>query len=179
MKINYLHLMILLSFCFMTSCTPIVNHSDPFYNYNGNDFPRDYLPILYPVEATRVNSNSSWSLDLLNSLPVDLPKITEQEVQKVYIYSRVGELEKFGVQAGVIMAYSGYVNHQADAFIQENFYHWFVMIPSENITKGFHTEAEFNEYIGTIGIKNPVWQTPDEAFDTFIKTGCLDWFPDC
>lgn len=54
------------------------------------------------------------------------------------------------------------------------------MIPSENITKGFHTEDEFRQYIQTFGIHTPAWQAPDEAFDTFLDTGgCLDWIPDC
>jgi hypothetical protein len=179
MKKSTLFLILLLSLSYLPGCSPKVYHADQFYNYNDNDFPRDYLPIINPVEATRASPNSSWNLDLLNSLHVDLPKRQEQEVRKIYIYSHVVELEKFGVKEGVIMAYSGYVNHRADAFIQENYYHWFVMIPSENITKGFHTEAEFNEYIETIGIQNPVWQTPDEAFEQFRHTGCLEWIPDC
>ena len=174
-----LFLMILLSICFLPSCTPKIQHADSFYNYNESDFPRDHLPVLNPVEATRDGPNSSWNLKLLNSLHIDMPKSQEQEVQKVYIYSRVAELEKFAVKDGVIMAYSGHVNQLADAYIRENFYHWFVMIPGEDITKGFHTEDEFNHYIGTFGIQDPDWQTPDDAFDMFLKTGCLDWFPDC
>jgi len=176
---KFFFLMILLSNCFLPSCSPKIQHADSFYNYNDSDFPKDHLPVIDPVEATRDGPNSSWNLELLNSLHIDLPKSQEQEVRKVYIYSRVAELEKFVVKDGAIMAYSGHVNQQADAYIRENFYHWFVMIPGEDITKGFHTEDEFNRYIETIGIQDPDWQTPDDAFDTFLKTGCLDWFPDC
>ena len=171
--------MVLFSVCFLASCSPKIQHADSFYNYNDNDFPRDHLPVINPVEATRDRPNSTWNLELLNSLHIDLPKSDEQEVRKVYIYSHVEELEKIAVKDGVIMAYSGHVNEQADAYIQENSYYWFVMIPREDITVGFHTEDEFTRYIETMNIQDPDWQTPDDAFDTFLETGCLDWFPDC
>lgn len=179
MKNKFACLMMLLFLCLLTSCSSRVQHTNPFYNYNDNDFPRDHLPIIDPVEATRKSPSSSWSMKLLNGLYIEMPKSQEQEVVKVYIYSRVAELEKFSVKDGVIMAYSDYVNQQADAYIQTNFYHWFVMIPDKNITEGFHTENAFNQYIESKGIQDPVWQTPDEAFDQFLNTGCLDWFPDC
>ncbi len=174
-----LFFMILLSICFLPSCSPKIQHADYFYNYNDSDFPRDHLPIINPVEATRDRPNYPWGMKLLKVLWIDLPKSKEQEVQEVYGYYRIEEIEKFAVKEGVIMAYSAYVDQQADLYVLNDFYHWFVMIPSEDITKGFHTEDEFNRYIETIGIEDPDWQTPDDAFDTFLKTGCLDWFPDC
>jgi len=77
------------------------------------------------------------------------------------------------------MAYSPYVDKHADDYIQDNYYHWFVMVMDKYITQGFHTEAEFRAYIQTLGIQDPDWQTPDEAFKQFLDTGCLAWFPDC
>jgi hypothetical protein len=91
----------------------------------------------------------------------------------------IEELEKFAVENGVIMAYSAYIDTEADAYIQDNYYHWFVLIPNQEIAEGFHTEAEFREYIQTLGIQNLNWHTPDEAYEQFSKTGCLEWFPDC
>ena len=73
--------------------------------------------------------------------------------QEVYAYG-IEELEKFAVQNGVIMAYSSYVDKEAVAYIQENYYHWFVIIPEKEIAEGFHTEDEFNQYIQTLGSKN-------------------------
>jgi hypothetical protein len=176
----YSRLIILLSIIYLTSCTPLVHHADPFYNLNGSDYPRGHIPLINPVQVTHDISASSWNLELLNSLHIDLPKSQEQEVVEVYIYSRVEELEKFAVKDGIIMAYSGHVNQQADAYIRNNFYHWFVMVPSQNITKGFHTEDEFRQYIQTLDIQDPNWQTPDEAHNQFLDTGgCLEWIPDC
>jgi hypothetical protein len=179
MKNKFLRFMIFLSVCFLMSCTSTVHHSDPFYNVNESDFPRDHLPIINPVEATRERPSDPWNLHLFNALYVDLPKKQEQDVLEVYMYIYVEELEKFAVKAGVIMAYSPYVDRQAAPYVQDNYYHWYVMVPSEEITKGFHTEDEFQEYIETLGIQYPDWLTPDEAFDTFLDTGCLDWYPDC
>jgi hypothetical protein len=54
-----------------------------------------------------------------------------------------------------------------------------VIIPEKEIAEGFHTEDEFRQYIQTLGIQNPNWQTPDEAYEQFTQTGCLEWIPDC
>jgi hypothetical protein len=172
MKKTAFCLMILLNVIYLTSCTPLVQHSDPFYNVSDSDYAQ--LPLIDPIEARKLNSSSPWELDLANYLWINLPNS-----QDVYAYSHVDELEKVSVGDGVIMAYSSYVDKQADAYIQDNYYHWFVMVPSKNITVGFHTEDEFLQYIQTLGVQDPVWQTPDKAYAKFEKTGCLDWIPDC
>lgn len=179
MKIAYFQLIIFLHISLLASCTHLVHHADPFYDLKSSDYPRGHFPLIKPVEVTHDISSSSWNLKLLNSLHIDLPKSQEQDIVEVYIYSRVAELDKFAVKDGVILAYSAYVNQQADAYIQNGFYHWFVMVPSKNITVGFHTQDEFHQYIQTLGIQDPDWQTPDEAFNKFMDSGCLDWIPDC
>jgi hypothetical protein len=181
MKKPVFYLILILSLSFLTGCTPSVHHDDPFYNYNDSDFPRDHLPLIKPVEATRERPSSPWRLRLLNVIYITLPKSQEQDLLHTYYYGYVEELEKFAVKDGVIVAYSAYVNDQADPFILNDFYHWFVMVPGENITKGFHTEDAFRQSIQTLGvdIEESDWQTPDEAFDTFLETGCLEWIPDC
>lgn len=109
---------------------------------------------------------------VLTSLPRVL--VPNRQDNLVYCYA-IEELEKFAVKDGVLMAYSAYVDKEADAYIQENYYHWFVLVPDKKIAEGFQTEDEFREYIQTLGIQDPSWQTPNEAFDKFIETGCLDW----
>lgn len=172
-------LSILLSISFLTSCTPIVHHADPFNNYNDSDFPWEHLPVIKPIEAIREKPSKPWSLELLNTLLIKLPKSQEQEVDAYYGFTRVWELEKFAVKDGVIMAYSSYVDKDADAYVQDNYYHWFVMVMDKDITQGFQTEDEFRQYIQTLGIQEPDWLTPDDAFKQFLDTGCLEWFPDC
>jgi hypothetical protein len=180
MKRLIFYLLVVLATIGLSSCAtsaqptnPPVQHADPYYNINDNDYPLLHLPLIKPIEADREDGRTPWRVFLPYGMFVSIPNSQEE-----YAYD-IEELEKFSVQNGVIMAYSSYVDTQADAFIQKNYYHWFVTIPDKNITKEFHTEDEFNQYIQTLGIKNPDWQTPDEAYKKFAETGCLDWIPDC
>jgi len=178
MKKIVLCLMILLS----NSCTmtfprfpSLRQHADPFYNYDDSYAPGARFPLINPIDVTRESPSSLWDLWLNNMLMVKIPNSN----RAYYAYDFVAELEKFAVKNGVVMAYSSYVDTRTDPSMQKIFYHWFVTVPGKNITKGFQAEAEFNQYIQTLGIKNPDWQMPDEAFDKYFQTGCLDWIPDC
>jgi hypothetical protein len=173
MKKIIFHFILLLSISCVTCCTRRIQHSDPFYNLNDNDFSR--LPLINPFQAIQDGSFSPWFLGLGNSIWIEIPNSNNDN----YVYDLVKELEKIAVKNGVIMAYSSYVDKEAGAYIQDNYYHWFVIIPDKELAKGFHTEDEFREYIQTLDIQNPDWQTPDEAYDKFIQTGCLEWIPDC
>ncbi len=190
MKKKAFYLVTLLSICLFSICllaiyflirgTRPIHHVDPFYDLSNRDFPRAHLPIIKPVEATRESVSSPWRLELLNVLWIELPKSQKQETRRVYGYTHIEELEKFAVEDGILMAYSSYVDQEADAHVLNDFYHWFVMIPSQNITKGFHTEDEFRQYIRTLNIQNFDWQTPNEAYAQFKDTGgCLAWISDC
>jgi len=181
MKKTAFYLMILFSLSYVVSCVSSaqhtdspVQHADPFYNINHNDYPLQHLPLIKPIEADHQDDGSSqWRVFSIYGPWVDIPNTHES-----YPYS-IEELEKFAVKNGAIMAYSAYVDTTADAYIQDNYYHWFVLIPDKEIAKGFHTEDEFREYIQTLGIQDPDWQTPDEAYEQFKQTGCLEWIPDC
>jgi hypothetical protein len=180
MRRTFLNFMIYVCILLLTGCRPFVHHANPFYNYNGDDYPMIHLPLIDPVEVTQVRPSSPWNMSYPDGIHIAIPKEKEEEIQKIYIYSTVQELEKFAVQDGIILAYSRYVNPKADEFIRNNFYHWFVIIPSKKITKGFQTEDEFILYIQTIGIQDPVWWKPEEAYSRFLDNGgCLNWIPDC
>jgi hypothetical protein len=150
-------------------------HADSFYDYNDNYAPGARFPLIDPIDVIRTGPSSPWKLGLGNDIWIQIPNSNNA----YYAYSFVDELEKFAVKNGVIMAYSSYVDRQVDAYIQNNYYHWFVTIPDKNITKGFQTKDEFDQYIQTLGIQSPDWQTSDEAFDKYFQTGCLEWIPDC
>jgi hypothetical protein len=180
MKKAFAHLMIFLSISFLTGCIPLVHHANPFYDLNTDDFPLIHLPLIEPIEATQIRSSSPWDLGPFYGLHIEIPKSREEEIQKIYSYNGVEDLEKFAVQDGVIMAYSANVDQEADAYIRNDFFHWFVIVPSKKITKGFHTEDEFRQYIQTIGIQDPVWWKPKDAYHKYsLNGGCIDWIPDC
>lgn len=173
-KIDF-SLIILLSIYYMASCSPSVQHADPFYNYNGLSHAR--IPLIKPIYAYQMRSSEVWFLEL--QPVIWLVESRDSQGVHYYVYDRVEGLEKFAVKNGVIMAYSWYVDKDANAHTQDNYYHWFVMVPDQQITQGFQTEEEFRSYIKTLGVQDPDWQTPDEAFQQFRHTGCLDWIPDC
>lgn len=180
MKKNVFYLILFLSLGYVTRCAPPAQttdlpsqHTDPFYNVNHDDYPLLHLPLINPIEAKRLDGRSSWRIFVPFGLWVSIPNS-----QVVYPYN-IEELEKFVVQSGVIMAYSSYVNEEADVYIQDNYYHWFVIIPEKKMAEGFHTEDEFSQYIQTLGIQDPAWQKPDEAYEQFKRSGCLEWIPDC
>lgn len=180
MKKVFFHLMVFLSISFLTGCIPRVNHANPFYDVNDNDFPLIHLPLIEPIEATQARSSSPWTLGPIYGLNIAIPKTHEEEIQKIYSYNGVMELEKFAVQDGVIMAYSASIDQEAYAYIRNNYYHWFVIVPSKEIAKGFHTEDEFRQYIQTIGIQDPVWWKPNDAYHKYsLSGGCMDWITDC
>ncbi len=175
-------LILLLSFSYVTSCAPpvqssapAVQYADPFYNINDSDYPLLHLPLIKPVEAKREDGRTPWRVFLPDGPWVHVP---DRQDNFFYVYD-IEELEKFAVSNGVIMAYSAYVDKEADAYIQDNYYHWFVLIPDKKIAEGFHTEGDFLQYIQTLGIQDPDWQTPDEAYRQSRQTGCLEWIPDC
>lgn len=182
MKTTVFYLIIFLSLRYVTSCSPPaqptdppVQHADPFYNVNHDDYPLLHLPLINPIEAKRQDGRTPWRIFLPYGSWVRLPNRQDN----VYYGYAVEELEKFAVKSDVIMAYSAYVDKDADTYIQENYFHWFVIIPEKEISEGFRTEDEFYEYIQSLGVKDPDWQTPDEAYQQFRKTGCLEWIPDC
>lgn len=178
MKRTHLSATIFICVCCLMSCTQLVHHSDPFYNYGYGDpdFPGTHFPLIKPYEVERWDTHSPWRVDLMP----DSPHVYIPSSNQYYPYTYIEELEKFAVNNGVIMAYSAYVDKQADPYIQNNFYHWFVIVPNKKGgASGFHTEDEFNQYIQTLDIQNPDWQTPDAAYKKFVQTGCLDWIPDC
>lgn len=176
------YLLPLLCLCFLTSCSVSANqtakrvqHEDSFYNVNLDEYPLLHLPFVKPIEAKRVDGRSPWRVLLYNGPYVKLP---DRKENIYYVYA-IEELDKFAINDGVILAYSAYIDKDADPYILDHYYHWFVVIPGKQISEGFQTEDEFTAYIKTLGITDPQWQKPDDAYALFEKTGCLEGIPDC
>ena len=174
MKKIAFYLILFLSISYLTRCASPVQHADPFYNV-GDSFSLRRIPLIKPIEAKYLDSSSPWRIFINYGLWVSVPN---RQDNYVYAYA-VDELEKLSVKNGVIMAYSAYVNKEVDPYIQDNYYHWFVIIPDQEIAEGFHSEDEFRKFIQSLGIQDIDWLTPEEAYKQFKQTGCLEWFPDC
>src|SRR6266542_3583743 len=179
MKKELIYILIILLVIGLSGCSNVVQHTDPFYNDDGgDDFPYTQFPLIKPYYVYTMDVGSPWIIELLGTnggLHVTAPK---NEEGAVYSYD-VWDVRKIDVQEGIIMAYSPYVNDEVPQSIQDNYYHWFVIVPDEQNTMGFHDENAFQAYIQKLGIQNPDWQTPKDAINQFENTGCLPWIPDC
>jgi hypothetical protein len=170
---NIFHLLVLIIIVgILTSCSHPIQHADPFYNVS-NDFSLDRIPLIQPFEITQIDSSSDWRIFLPYGLWVSVPN-----TQFEYAYN-IKKLEKFSVINSIIIAYSSYIDQDAPTYIQENYYHWFVIIPEKKIVEGFQKEDEFRNYIQLLGMEDPNWETPEDALNQFKRTGCLKWIPDC
>jgi hypothetical protein len=171
MKKLTFYVYIILAVFYLSSCNSRLQHKDTFYNDLG-DFPYLRLPLIKPYYVDRADSNSPWTLYLRGFLWVS------PQPHFVYGYD-VKDLRKLSVENGIIMAYSPYVDEQADQSIRDNYYHWFVIIPDRKIEAGFGNEGAFIEYVQKYGVQQPDWRTPIDIFNNFQKTGCMDWIPGC
>ncbi len=155
-------------------CWPHFKHADHFYDI-GWGMDRKRVPLIKPIDMTLFSSPEAWTMKTLPGFKVDDPG----NEYPYYYYAKIHLVEKIAIQDGFIMVYSPYIDADADTYIQANYYHWFVMVPANDVSRGFHTEEEFNQYIETLGIKDPDWQSPDEVYRRLYWTGCLDWIPGC
>ena len=159
---------VILIMIFLSSCTSQVQHLDEFYNDEGI-YPYARFPLIKPYHVDRKDGNSPWLMSLRKLwAPPDY----------LYFYN-VEDVRKLSVMGNVIMAYSPYIDEQANQSIQENYYHWFVIVPDKGTEAGFHDESAFLDYIHQLGIQQPDWQEPLDIFKEFERTGCLEWIPDC
>jgi len=163
--------MIMLIMLNMSSCNSRVQHEDKFYNDPG-EFTYSRFPLVKPYEVDRMDGESPWVMMLFVGLWAPPPNDT-------YLYGNVKDVRKLSFKNGVILAYSPYIDQQADESIKEHYFHWFVVVPDKSIEVGFENESAFLEYIQQYGIQQPDWVQPNEIYKEFVRTGCLVWIPDC
>ena len=174
MKKTSRYTFIILISIYLTSCASRVHHADDFYNDDGN-FPYVRFPLIKPYFVD--SRESPWILYLQGYFLID-------NGASAYGYD-MRNVKKISVESRIIMAYSPYIDEQAfdNAPVipsnREDYCPWFVIIPDKKIEAGFQNESAFLEYIQTLGIQNPDWQTPDDLYNQFEQTGCLSWIPDC
>ena len=161
--------------CLIWACISISNsryqsHEDEFYNDMGA-YPSARLPLIKPYELYS-KEGEPWSLNLFTGLWSPPPDDT-------FLYSSVRDVRKISVENGLIMVYSPHVNEQVEQSTRKYFFHWFVVIPDKGIEIGFNNEDEFLKYIQQSGIQEPDWREPNDIYDEYVETECLDWIPDC
>ena len=144
------------------------SHEDDFYNDTGA-YPSSRIPLIKPYDLYS-KEGEPWGLSLHESL---------WSPDSIFLYNGVRDVRKLSIKDGVIMVYSPHVNEKIEQSMRASFFHWFVVIPDKNIEMGFNNEKVFLEYIEQFHIQKPNWCTPDDIFDEYIETECLEWIPDC
>ena len=132
-------------------------------------YPSSRIPLIKPYDLYS-KEGEPWGLNLHENL-----RLPDSAIW----YFDVPDIRKLAVENGVIMAYSPHVHFQVEEAMKQYYFHWFVVIPDKNIEVGFNNEKVFLEYIEQHHIQKPNWRTPDDIFDEYIETECLEWIPDC
>ncbi len=156
--------------CLLSEGYRYQSHEDEFYNDIGA-YPSSRLPLIKPYELYS-KEGEPWSLDLFTGLWSPPPDDT-------FLYSSVRDVRKISVENGLIMVYSPHVHEQVEQNTRKYFFHWFVVIPDKEIEIGFNNEDEFLKYIQQFGIQELDWREPNDIYDEYVETECLDWIPDC
>ena len=161
--VTVLLLVVLLSGC-MTMAS---SNRDPFYRDNGGwDSVR--IPLIKPYYAILIKGDRNWQIPLFANV----------SSKDIYYYITLHHVEKIAVESSILMVYTPYIEN-VDASIGQKVLHWFVFVPDKNLETGFDNEADFLKYIQNYDVQVPAWEFPDSIYKQFIKTGCLDWIPDC
>jgi hypothetical protein len=133
---------------------------DPFYQGDGG-FDYGRFPLIKPYDAKSVEE--IWSINLL----------ADASVTDIH-YSSIRDIRKIAVENQVIMIYA-----PSMSTLDELKLTWFVIVPDQNIEKGFSSESDFLKYLQRFNIMDPTWFEPTSVFQLFEETRCLEWIPDC
>lgn len=153
----------------LSGCRPSFQwHEDPFYKDVGKSDSLRF-PLIMPYYVTYLDKEYSWQMPLLADPPSE----------STYYYFNLHDIRKLSVENGVIIVYTPYIEHNIDQSLGQKIFHWFVIVPGSNIEAGFEDEDTFLDYIKQFDIYQPIWLNPDEVYEQFFQTGCLDWIPGC
>ncbi len=120
-----------LSGCIIADTRP----QDPFYQDNG-DWDHDLIPLIKPYYMVYLGKEFAWQMPLQANPPS----------QDTYYYYELHDIRKIAVEHGVIMIYTPFTE-EVDTSIGQKIFHWFVVVPDQNIEKGFENETGFLAYI--------------------------------
>jgi hypothetical protein len=129
-----------------------------FESTGGWDYSR--MALIEPYQARSVD-NKTWSIGL--------------RTDSIRYQGSVGKITKLNViDKRLIVTYSLDTvlgGERVDEL-------WFIIIPEENIEKGFLTEESFLAYLGDEGIDSPNLTDVNELYEELVNKGYLEWFPE-
>jgi hypothetical protein len=169
-KVYKICFLIFIQTSIVLGCTVgVQTHADEFYNDVGT-WDSMNLPLIKPYYLIYISKDYGWQMPLDGNVP---------ESQYHYAIGDLLDIRKVAVVNSIIMVYTPDTPN-VDESLGQKVLHWFVIVPNkENLEIGFENEADFLEYIKTLGIDSPQWVEPDVAYKEYFRTGCFDWIPDC
>jgi hypothetical protein len=148
----------------LTSCGPLLDADvEPtgvafFESTGGWDYRR--IPLIAPYEAISI-SKETWGIGL--------------ETDSIRYQPSVSDITKLNVvNSRFIVTYSSNTS-LAGELVDEL---WFIIIPEENIERGFTNEEDFLTYLKENNIDHPNLVDVNELYDELVSKGYLEWFPE-
>lgn len=129
-----------------------------FKSTGGWDYRR--IPLIEPYQAISTDKET-WTIDLkTNSIratfSIGVAKLGVIDKRVIVVYDAPNAILR-GERVGEA---------------------WFVIIPEENIEKGFTKEEEFLSYLEGRGIDHPKLTDVNEVYKEFFNKRHLEWFPE-
>jgi hypothetical protein len=164
-RMKYLmHSLIFLIMC-LTACNSVSDRDadkerqseDDFYTDRGGFGTFLRVPLIKPYEAQKI-SKDEWRIHLritpdILALAIDHVKEINVVDSLILVYSNGGTAIK-------------HVNYKEA---------WFVIIPSENIEKGFPKKEDFLDYLKAQNVTVSKLHNVDQVYDRFNETQKIDW----
>jgi hypothetical protein len=128
-----------------------------FESTGGWDYGR--IALIEPYQAVSVD-DKTWSINLRT-----------RSIQYQYTVT-VTKLDVIDRKAIVTYAPNATLAGEQAAHV------WFVIIPSENVERGFTDKADFSAYLTHSGIPAPNLTAANAVYQDLLANGSLPWFPD-
>jgi hypothetical protein len=72
----------------------LIHHTDPFFDVDNDDFPKNHLPLINPLEATRERSTAPWKIKLLPAIYTTIPGGPDENgFYQIYTYNYIQDVD--------------------------------------------------------------------------------------
>ena len=128
-----------------------------FESTGGWDYRR--IPLIEPYQAVS-SDKKTWTIDL--------------KTDSIRYQYSVSSTKLDVINDRFIITYAPNAALRGERFNEV----WFVIVPEENIEKGFAKEEEFSAYLKDNGIDNPNLTDANKLYEELVTNGYLEWFPE-
>lgn len=128
--------------------------TEPFYERDaGWDYMR--IPLIKPYEAIKLKGSNSWNIKL----------------HALKLQMSISNVKKVDVVKNVIVAYADSTLLKGEEVPEA----WFVIIPDQQIEKGFSKKEDLIDYLSTYNIDEISLHDIDKISDLFVEKWPIKW----